>query len=200
MSLQTSSVFTEQSRRYVKNLNPFMIERWNPVVGGQSSSSFVPSVIRCWTRRIFNLRLWNIQEIDSSSSSWKSSASRRWWSCSFLENKRKSSEPIPTVYSLVWRSMESMFGSRRRSKKEIPVLYWWFRNNFLSPSSSRTFRMQSYWYFAGQCCYSEQLLPVNLSCRMCNQFTFHHQFGIDTWRSEFKQETDSILSACESYG
>ena len=25
---------------------------------------------------------------------------------------------------------------------------------------------------------------IDLSCRMCNQFTFHHQFGIDTWRSK----------------
>ena len=29
---------------------------------------------RCWTRRIFNLRLWNVEEIDSSSSSWKSTS------------------------------------------------------------------------------------------------------------------------------
>ena len=29
---------------------------------------------------------------------------------------------------------------------------------------------------------------------------FHHQFGIDTWRSTFEQQTDSILSACGSYG
>ena len=29
---------------------------------------------------IFNLRLWHIEEIDSSSSSWKTSTSRRWWS------------------------------------------------------------------------------------------------------------------------
>ena len=48
--------------------------------------------------------------------------------------------------------------------------------------------------------YSEQFLPVHLSCRMCNQFTFHHQFGIDTWRSKFEQQTDSILSACGSHG
>ena len=26
-------------------------------------------------------------------------------------------------------------------------------------------------------------------------FTFHHQVGIDTWRSEFEQETDGILPA-----
>ena len=55
-------------------------------------------------------------------------------------------------------------------------------------------------YSAGQCCHSEQLLQVHLSCRMCNQFTFHHQFGIDTWRSTFEQQTDSILSACGSHG
>ena len=32
------------------------------------------------------------------------------------------------------------------------------------------------------------------------QFAFYHQFGINTWRSKFEQETDSILSACGSYG
>ena len=68
------------------------------------------------------------------------STSRRWWSGSFLENKGKSSESIPTICSLVWQSMESMFGSRRRSKKKIPALYWCFRNNCLFLSSSRTFR------------------------------------------------------------
>ena len=45
-----------------------------------------------------------------------------------------------------------------------------------------------------------RLLPVYLSCRICNQFTFHHQFGIDTWMSKFEQQTDSILSACGSHG
>ena len=35
---------------------------------------------------------------------------------------------------------------------------------------------------------------------MCNQFTFHHQFRIDTGRPKFEQKTDSILSACESFG
>ena len=34
---------------------------------------------------------------------------------------------------------------------------------------------------------------------MCNEFTFHHQFRIDTGRTKFEQKTDSILSACESY-
>ena len=31
---------------------------------------------------------------------------------------------------------------------------------------------------------------------MCNQFAFYHQFWIDTWRSKFEQQTDSVLSAC----
>ena len=52
----------------------------------------------------------------------------------------------------------------------------------------------------GQCCYSGRFLQVHLSCRMCNQFTFHHQFRIDTGRPNFEQQTDSILSACGSYG
>ena len=41
--------------------------------------------------------------------------------------------------------MESMLGSRRRrSKKEISVLHWLFRNNSLPPSSPRSFRTQSH--------------------------------------------------------
>ena len=35
---------------------------------------------------------------------------------------------------------------------------------------------------------------------MCNQFTFHHKFRIDTGRTEIEQKTDSILSACGSHG
>ena len=35
---------------------------------------------------------------------------------------------------------------------------------------------------------------------MCNQLTFHHQFRIDTGKTEFEQQTDSILSAYGSYG
>ena len=45
---------------------------------------------------------------------------------------------ISTSTLLVWRSLESMPGSRRRSKKEISVLHWCFRKNCLFPSSSRT--------------------------------------------------------------
>ena len=47
---------------------------------------------------------------------------------------------------------------------------------------------------------SEQFLPVHLSCRICNQFTFQHQLGIDTRMSKFEQQTDSILCACGSHG
>ena len=48
------------------------------------------------------------------------------------------------------------------------------------------------------------LIPNNffeytLSYRMCNQFTFHHKFRIDTGRTKFKQgKTDGILHSCES--
>ena len=49
------------------------------------------------------------------------------------------------------------------------------------------------------CCYSERFLPVHLSRWMCNQFTFHHQFRIDTGRTKFEQKTDGILHVCESY-
>ena len=46
------------------------------------------------------------------------------------------------------------------AKKEISILHWYFRNNSLFPSSSRTFRTQSHWFFiTGQCDNSELILP-----------------------------------------
>ena len=50
-----------------------------------------------------------------------------------------SSESIPTDSSLVWQSMESMLGSRRRSKKEISVLHWRFRNNCRIQATDRQY-------------------------------------------------------------
>ena len=41
-------------------------------------------------------------------------------------------------------------------------------------------------------------LPVHLSHRMCNQFTLHHEFRIDTRRTKFEQKTDDILHVCGS--
>ena len=49
----------------------------------------------------YSLCVRGFEESDPSSSSFSASTSRRGWSGSLLENKRKSSEPIPTVYSLV---------------------------------------------------------------------------------------------------
>ena len=155
---------------------------------------------RCCTRRLFNLRLWSVEEINSSSSSW-TSTSRKWWSDWILENQTQSSRTFLVLSSLVWRHVEEKHGKRRRKQEQIPVWYWFARSNLVPPSSSRPFRTQSHWsYFAGQCPYSEQLLPIHLSCPMCNQFIFHHQFGIDTKRSKFEQQTDSILFACGSHG
>ena len=38
--------------------------------------------------------------------------------------------------------------------------------------------------------FRDNFFQVHLSCRMCNQFTFHHQFKIDTGRTKFEQQTD----------
>ena len=54
-------------------------------------------------------------------------------------------------------------------------------------------------YTARQCVNSEQFLRVHLSHRMCNQFTRHHKFRIDTGRTQFEQKTDSILYVCGSF-
>ena len=71
--------------------------------------------------------------------------------------------------------------------------------NSLSPSSSMSFRTQSHRSFnTGQCFNSERFLRVHLSHRMCNQLTLHHEFRIDTRRTNFDQKTDGILHVCGS--
>ena len=87
------------------------------------------------------------------------------------------------------------------TKEQISVLFWFFRRKCLHPIFSRSFRTQSDWSFTtGQCLDSGRFLQVHLSRWMCNQFTFHHQLRVGTGRSKFEQTTDSILSACGSYG
>ena len=149
----------------------------------------------CWTRKIFAQRLSSVEEADPSSSSWKST-SRQWWSDWILENKRSSSGSFCVLSSLVWRKVEKQHGRRRRTQEKISVLYWFFRNNSVPPSSPRSFRTQSYWSFiTGQCRCSGRFLSIHLSCRMCNHFTFHHQFRIDTRRTKI-WATDRQYSFC----
>ena len=72
--------------------------------------------------------------------------------------------------------------------------------NSLSPSSSRSFRTQSHWSFiTGQSFNSKQFLRVHLSHRMCDQFTLHHEFRIDTRRTKNLEKTDGILHVCGSF-
>ena len=97
--------------------------------------------------------------------------------------------------------MESLFGCRRRFKKKISVLLWWFGNNSLPPCSSRTFWEQSHWsYVTGQCGDWDWNIPLRLPHWMCIQSSFYYQQWIDTWRSRFEQKTDSILLANWSKG
>ena len=151
----------------------------------------------CWTREIFFLRVWSIEESNISSSSFTTNASKRRRSGSFLEIWKKIFRINSTIY--LWSDDRWKACLAERGKIKIPVLYWWLANNCLFRSSSRTHRRQSYWPFIqGQCCYSEQLLPAYLPYWMCAQSAFYHQQWIDTWKSAFKLETDSILPACWS--
>ena len=103
----------------------------------QDSSYWEEKFYWHWTRKIFFPRLWSIVESNVSSSSFTTCASRRRWVVHFWWIKEKSSESVPAFVSLVWQQVESMLGRRRR----------FFRNNCVFPSSSRSFRTQSYWSF-----------------------------------------------------
>ena len=96
-----------------------------------------------------------------------------------------------------WRSTMAKGGGKQ---EKISILYWSIRTGkSWFPSSSRSSRTQSHWSFiTGPYVYSERPLRVHLSHRMCDQFTLHHEFRIDTRRTKFEQKTDGILHVCGS--
>ena len=107
------------------------------------------------------------------------------------------------VYAHHWADEEwkSSMARRRGNKKRFQNWKRFFKSNSVPPSSPRSFRTHSCWSFiTRQCRDSGRFLEVYLSRWTCNQFTFHHQFRIDTRMSKFEQPTNSILSACGSQG
>ena len=97
-----SKAKAKSQRRELVDSSPRIVSHWKKELD------------RYWTREIFSLRIRGIEESNLSSSWFTASALRRRRSVSFLENEGKSSESMPTIYSLVWRSVESMLGIRRR--------------------------------------------------------------------------------------
>ena len=83
-----------------------------------------------WTRRILSLCARGLEESRQSSSTLSNDTTGTWRSSSILENQVLSSESVSTKPILVGWSVENMLGSRRRIKKKISVLLWYFRNNF----------------------------------------------------------------------
>ena len=87
------------------------------------------------------------------------------------------------------------------------IEFWRFedylRNHFEQSQhwsdDKRNFKIQdaiSLIFITGQCINSERFLRVQLSHRMCNQLTLHHEFRIDTGRTNFEQKGDGILHVC----
>ena len=114
--------------------------------------------------------------------------------------RKESSERFCAISTLVWWNVQDCSCKRRRKQEKISILHWSIKTrNSLPPSSPRSFRKQSHWsYTSGQCVNSEQFHRVHLSHRVCNQFTLHHEFRIDTGRTNFEQKTDGILLVYES--
>ena len=88
--------------------------------------SIIPMNERKWIHiepRNSSLCVRGFEESNQSSSTLSNSTRRRRRSSSILENEELSSESISRSTILAGRSLENMLGSRRRSKKEIPVLH-----------------------------------------------------------------------------
>ena len=121
----------------------------------------------CWTRTIFNLRLWNVEEIDSFSSSWKSSASKRRWSGSILANRKSSPGWFCVFSSLVWRGGRAQYKNRFQYCADSSGTILYFRG-FLGHSGRNLIDFKLQENITGECKKSERFLRVHLSHRMCH--------------------------------
>ena len=103
---------------------------------------------------------------------------------------RQSSETFLVLSSLVWRKVEESMARGGGNKK---------RYQYCTDSSRVILYLRAFQSHSGRSLIDPTLQDNVISCRMCNQFTFHHQFGIDTVRSKFKQQTHCLLPACRSH-
>ena len=150
----------------------------------------------CWIRKTFTLRS-SVEEIDPSSSSWKPT-SRQWRSDWILVNKNHLQNHF--LYCHHWSDEKwnsSMAGGRQKkifqycSDSSRTILY-------LRALQGRSGRNSIDPPLQDNVLIPNGFPQLHLSRRMCNQF--HHQFRIDTGRTKFEQQIDSILSACGSHG
>ena len=155
---------------------------------------------RGWTGRIFALRSCSVEEINSSSSSWKPTSRKRrsdW----LLVNQRPSSEKFPALSSLVWRQVEESRGRRRRKQEKIPVFYWFIWNILYL----RTLQVHS-----GRSLIDPPLQDNAIIPDVFFKYIYHvgcainlHSIinsGLIPGGQHLKQQTDSILSSCGSCG
>ena len=116
---------------------------------------------------------------------WSVKKLTRLWSDWILENKRFSSETFLVLSSLVWWQVEEQDGKEEQTRTYFSIVLARQEQSWTS-DSSRSFRTQSHWSFtAGQFVNAEQFLQIHFSRIMCDQCTFHYQFGIDIGRSKF---------------
>ena len=156
---------------------------------------------RTWTdvepREIFFLRYQVSKKVTLSSSSIHNMCIEKKMEQSISGESKKifriSSHTLLIGFDSKWKkSMAGAGGDKRRFQYCTDAS----GTIVLFPSSSGTLRTQSYWsFFTRQCGNSEQLLPVHLPCRMCFQFAFCHQFGINTWRVKVRAK-DRQYSFC----
>ena len=135
------------------------------------------------------------KKIEYSSSSWSITSRRR--RCDWiLEIKRLSSERFWELSTLVSWCVEEQNARKRRQQGKIPVLYW-------SPGKIhylRALQGHSGRNLIDPSLQDDVLIPDDfieciLSRRMCNQFTFHHKFRIDTGRTHFVQGKTVFFTA-----
>ena len=151
-------------------------------------------------QKLFVYRLPSVKTAEYSSTSWWST-SRRWWSDWVLEIEGLSSERF--VHSQHWsdKMWKSTMARDGGNKKNIQYCTDPSRQK---KTFSKLFKViQDVIQLMLNCktsINSERFLRVHLSHRMCDQFTLHHKFRIDTGRTNVQQKSNGIFYVCGSYG
>ena len=91
-------------------------------------------------------------------------------------------------------------GVRRRNEEKTTVLYWFIRSNLVLPSSPRSFKTQSHWYFIT----GKSIIPIDFFEYICHigcAINLHSimNSGLILGGQNLSKKTDSILHACGFY-
>ena len=144
-------------------------------------------VDRCWTRKIFDLWLLSVEEINSSSVSFEAYLEKTTERLTSGESKTIFRKISRIVLNGLTTSGRKPWQEEEETRKDFSIVLI-HQEHALPPSSSSPFRTESYCSLKDNAIIPDVFFKYIYQCRLCDQCAFRHQFRIDTRRSNFEQQ------------